>query len=521
VVTLARPEGLDVPVAQRVGGLPVEPVHEPSEQVDPPRLSPRPEDAELLLARFGGAEHTFMRDVLVGEKVERQRVSVAPTAEHVRAHLDGAFWMGIFPRRANNSTRWAAFRVSMAAKLRREVRSAALPEAVHAEAARLRDALRALEIDALLTVEPGRAVVLWVLFAEAITAARARALLTLVATRAGAADPSVTREIHPQQEVVKPDKPGSAMLLPLGLDTRTGTRAWILDARFAPMSDPLAVLRAHPAVSAGVLGTALGLRPRAIPEAVAKAASAKKAQTPSTPTASPDVPRGADPVAVITSPFQSIPRAQEVYKGCAVFRHFVDQALSGAGLPTGDRLLVADIAGRLGEQGADAADAVFRHLDDYRPGMGGRFLARIYPHPTSCARIRQRLPELTARVGCDCRFRVPPGAYPTPVLHALGAAEVLGMGERVREAASRGGLARAALAAMNEGRKELGAKASALCARLTELRRNARLLERSIAGVEAELDAVLDEAGEAPLETPSGTLMRVTENGVRRFVLEV
>ena len=36
-------------------------------------------------ARFGGAEHTFMRDALVGEKIERQRVHVAPTAEAGRA----------------------------------------------------------------------------------------------------------------------------------------------------------------------------------------------------------------------------------------------------------------------------------------------------------------------------------------------------------------------------------------------------------------------------------------------------
>lgn len=153
--------------------------------------------------------------------------------------------------------------------------------------------------------------------------------------------------------------------------------------------------------------------------------------------------------------------------------------------------------------------------------MGARHTQRLYPHPTSCGRVRQWLPELTARVGCDCRFRVPPGAYPTPVLHALGAAQVPGMEQRVKDAATRGGLARAAVAAMNEGRKELGAKAVALCTRLADLRRQAKALERAITAAEAELDAVLDEAGDEPLETPSGTLRRVTEGGVRRFVLEV
>jgi len=107
------------------------------------------------------------------------------------------------------------------------------------------------------------------------------------------------------------------------------------------------------------------------------------------------------------------------------------------------------------------------------------------------------------------------------VLHAIGAAEVPGLAERVREAASRGGVARAAMAAMNEGRKELGAKAAALCARLAELRRQIKLLEKTVSSVEGELDAVVEEAGDTPLETPSGTLRRVESEGRRRFVLEV
>ncbi len=107
------------------------------------------------------------------------------------------------------------------------------------------------------------------------------------------------------------------------------------------------------------------------------------------------------------------------------------------------------------------------------------------------------------------------------MLHAVGAAEVPGLESRVKEVAARGGLAKAAVEAMNEGRKELGAKASALCARLADLRRQRKVLERAIASVESDLDALLDEVGDAELETPSGTLKRVTENGVRRFVLEV
>lgn len=225
--------------------------------------------------------------------------------------------------------------------------------------------------------------------------------------------------------------------------------------------------------------------------------------------------------ATVVSPFREHPRAKDVYQGCAVFRHFVDKICTGGGAATSERYLVTDIVSRLGNESAPALESVLRHLDDFRPGMAGRLIQRIYPHPTSCGRLREKLPELTARLGCDCKFRVPPGAYPTPVLHAIGAAEVPGLSERVREVAARGGLARAAVASMNEGRKELGAKAAALCARLSDLRRQVKILDKTIAHVEEELDALVSEAGETPLETPSGTLRRFVEDGRRRFVLEV
>lgn len=195
--------------------------------------------------------------------------------------------------------------------------------------------------------------------------------------------------------------------------------------------------------------------------------------------------------------------------------------MRGHGLATGERMWAADVLGRIGNEATPALDAVFRHLDDWKPGMAARYLARMFPHPTSCGRIRQRWPELTARVGCDCRFRVPPGAYPTPVLHALGASDVPALATRVKDAAARGGLAKAAVASMNEGRRELGAKAAALCARLADLRRQRRVVDRAITGAETELDAVLDEASDEALETPNGTLRRIVEHGTRRFVLEV
>lgn len=515
-VAVSRPPST-VPSMARSSGVPV--VTEDSGE--PPRFSPQSGDAERLLDLFGGAEHAFLRDIKVGDRVERQRLMTAPSAEHARAHLVGTWWLGVYPLRGNNTVRFGAVRVVVPNKDRK---GAAVPAAVVDDARRVAAAVRAHGLSPVLSVEPGRSLMVWVLFQEAVTAARCRTLLSLVLHRAGEPPAGVIREMLPAQDTAKPDKPGTGVLLPLGLDPRTGERAWFFDEQMLPVIDACAWLRGLRPDPADKVAQAVGVQKTRLPvltsattkapaSAVSAAAAGDGARDPKE--AARPRPEGAGAV------FHELPRAGEVLTGCAVLRHYVEQAVQGAGLSTSERYLTAEILGRLGQEAVPALDAVFRHLEDWRPGMGARFSQRLYPHPTSCGRIRQRLPELTSRVGCDCRFRVPPGAYPTPVLHAMGAADVPGMELRVKEAAARGGIARAAIESMNEGRRELGAKAAALCTRLTDLRRQQRALAKTVETVEHELDAVMDEAGDTPLDTPSGTLRRVSEQGARRFVLDV
>ncbi len=379
----------------------------------------------------------------------------------------------------------------------------------------------------LVYTEPKRGYVVAYSLLQSVGAARARAFAAWLVHRLGRVPSSVTCELIPAQESTRPDKPGTAALLPLGIDPRSGQRSWLLGLDLEPLLDPARALQDHPSGEPQRLAEALGakrapqpaspvspLAPETIPSARTPLAGALGGSTIHEKPA-------LDPVALVTSPFQELPRALDVYEGCNVLRHFVDKAIAGRGLESSERAFVTDALGRLGDESALAVEAVARHLDDYRPGVGQRWIHKLYPRPTSCGRTRQNHPELTARVGCDCRFRVPPGAYPTPVLHAVGAAHVPGLEDRVREAASRGGVARAALAAMNEGRKEMGARAAALCARLSELRRQAKTLEKTIAEVERDLDALVDEAGDEPLETPGGTLRRVMDGTRRKFVLDV
>ena len=510
-VTIRRPLA---PKSAALAGIPVVIDRDDADVVERPRFAPTPEDAQRLFDLFGGAEHTFLRDIKIADRVGRERMMAAPTVAHVREHLEGAYWMGVFPLRGNNSVRFAGVRTLLAAKLRAPRARGPVPVDVRvvADAHRLIDAVKALGLTSVVSLEPGRGYAIWIVFAEACGAASARVLAQVISDRAGGIGEGITREIVPMQDVARPDKPGTPAMLPLGRDPRTGEIAWLCDDTLAPELDPSERLRSIVPCDAASVRAALGIKSRipAVEAALTKLAPAEEAKAAT-----------AEAVAIATSSFREMPRAQDVYAGCSVARHYVDQALAGRGLASSERYFLTDLFGRLGNESEPALEALFRHLDDYRPGMGQRMLAKMYPYPTSCGRIRQKQPELTARLGCDCRFRVTPGAYPTPVLHAMGAADVPGLGERVREAASRGGLARAATAAMNEGRKELGARAAALCLRLADMRRQQRVIEKAMRGIEEELNGLLEEVGDAELETPGGTLRRVEVHGVRKFVLEV
>lgn len=486
-------EAADIAPAQSIPASTVIPSSDRSEEEakEIARLEASAGDAQRLFDCFSGAEHLFFRDTMKDGRLHNERVATPLTVADIRQHLSGELRVGVFPLRANNSVRFAAVRVRLSAKARQRLAACpAIPPVVGERAQAIARALTELGLRPVMSSEPRRGFVVWILFAEAIGAARARALLRQVCGSAGATPKDVVCETIPAQDVAKPDKPGTGILLPVGVDPRSGERAWFCDDKLQPIADQACFLH--------------GL-PLNIPARVS------------------DALRGGmkDADAVATSPLQGQSRAQAVYAGCNVFRHFVDKASGGQGLTTSERYFVADVLGRLGNEAEPSLESILRHLDDYRPGMAGRILSRLYPHPTSCGRIREKMPELTAQVGCDCRFRLVPGAYPTPALHAVGAAEIPGLGERVRDAASRGGLARAAQAQMNEGRKELGARAAALCARLADLRRQARAVERTLASIETQLDQICDEAGVEPIETPAGTLRRVVENGQRRFVLEV
>jgi hypothetical protein len=108
-----------------------------------------------------------------------------------------------------------------------------------------------------------------------------------------------------------------------------------------------------------------------------------------------------------------------VLAGCNVVRHLLEKAQTIGHLNHRERYTLLSVFGHLGEEGAAHLHAAMAACANYDPAISDRYLARLKASPVSCNRVREWLPEAIQRVSCSCRFSLPAGAWPTPILHAL------------------------------------------------------------------------------------------------------
>lgn len=108
------------------------------------------------------------------------------------------------------------------------------------------------------------------------------------------------------------------------------------------------------------------------------------------------------------------PHLRGLLDACPVLRHLVDRALRGEALDRDAIVVLQHTLGHLPE-GPAIVNTLLRKI----PGTTRqhRLTSRLGGNPTSCAKIRKRLGELTWRLDCDCDFEHAAADYPTPLLH--------------------------------------------------------------------------------------------------------
>jgi hypothetical protein len=121
--------------------------------------------------------------------------------------------------------------------------------------------------------------------------------------------------------------------------------------------------------------------------------------------------------------------------------------------------------------------------------------------PISCPKIREKHEDIALDLGCNCVFKIPPGGYPSPILHALRQPKTwppqsLTAGSTV---------AREDNAIPND----INAKLK----RYIELRKQLSGVEKSIKRIEDDMSSYFDTADTDSITTEYGVLERRKKAG--------
>lgn len=391
---------------RRLGGEGAPPPAAAAEPEEPAPGQPTDGDLVRFVHRFAGREDVHARMWREGDEVGWGPVHQPLTPDLVRAHLDGATTLGTYLVRLDGTVGFLVLDLDASkAALHRVLGDAAATADLRRRTAlaggRLVEALRGRGLDALYVDSGYKGRHLWLFFAAPLPAARAHALARGLAAVLAPADPDLRLEAFPKQDRVREGGLGNLVKLPLGLHLRSGRRAAVLDDRGEPLADPWPRLRAVAPVDPARLEAWLG-------EPAPAPAPAPAAAPP------PPAPSVAGPRPWTEADFDASPGVGPVLRGCAVLREVVRRALAERRLGREASVVLNHSLGHLPE-GPRAVNYLYDRVPNFAAEQ--RMGAPHRGSPVSCARVRQRLPDVADQVGCDCRLEVAPGGYAHPLLH--------------------------------------------------------------------------------------------------------
>jgi len=452
------------------------------------KLEPSQEDLELMLNLFSGREGVFAEERIDSMGVRSfRRIDRPLTVSDLREHIEGKRTLGVYLLRVNNTVNFAVIDIDVSRKLMltsdREEIEEMLAKA-HGDALRILSAASKLGVSCYIEDSGHKGRHCWFFFERPVKGETAREFLRRIAEEAGQPSPGINWELFPQQVRVRPEQVGQLIKLPLGVHSKSKRRSLFLDESGMPVEDQFGLLRSVEPIPLERVERIVGISRRV---------------------------EGVEDEGWIEEMFEGMPLVIKVVSGCSVVRFLVKKARDTNWLAHHERLLLLRTLGHLGDEGKKALHLIMSHTLNYSERITDRFINKLEPYPISCARVRGNYPELTASLNCSCRFRLPPGAYPSPVLHALDAEEVPAMRERAERKAE----------AAEEGAAELRERAESLVQKLSELRRHLRGIQSSIERCERELRELFESHGVEEIELSIGVLRMVKDGDEVRWVIEI
>ena|GEM_PF-835522 len=397
---------------------------------DPEPPAPTEADAISFAHLFSGREGVYARQWYSDTgKSGYTPVHQPFTPLVARSHLLGNYTVGIYPLRMNHSVLFMAFDVDIVqealTKAAKDQQPHELPRLIrtaHSVARQLLDACAMFDIPAVVEDSGWKGRHLWIFFSEPVPAASARRLAQWLLHTIGPL-PEVCRvEIFPKQSRLDSKQLGNLIKLPLGIHRVTGRTCALLNPDGSPIDRPIEHLRSLKKLSRQRLQELLvhadhiASLKQERQHAPSKHPKHPDPTDPNTIPQSTEIARSALSPSPTPAPYRvgKDEEVEQVLRGCPVLRAIVGRALSTGILSSDDIHILIYTMGNL-TQGDAAVNAVLSKVHNVDPRVKLKSPLRSYP--TSCPKIRARLPELTASVPCHCAFPQHTGSYPHPLLH--------------------------------------------------------------------------------------------------------
>ncbi|MBM4330714.1 MAG: tetratricopeptide repeat protein [Deltaproteobacteria bacterium] len=347
------------------------------------------EDIAIILNLFQGREFGYARYHL--------EATGTPAHSHVQGtlgfkeicgHLRGEETYGVYQLRGDRALKFACIHVGIPwRKVVENTKNTGfltlLEDKVQHYAREILEKAREYGIPAYLENSGARDQRVWFFFAEFIPLELAQRFLNVLLDKIRAPFTEITLSLFlgiKGKGIGYEDNP---VMLPLGLNPRTGRRCFFTDDYGEPYEDQLLGIRKIRSVSRREIQGFIKIAEN----------------------------RRYDWVSEKTS--DSLRRLE---KNCPVIGEIKRKAGSGRMLSHEEKMVVFFTVGFLKDD-FRVLHSILEPCPDYRPKKVDRLASRLKSNPISCPKIRELLPETTAYLPCNCSLTVPEGGYPTPLLH--------------------------------------------------------------------------------------------------------
>lgn len=409
---------------------------------------------------------------------------------------------------------------------------------VKQKACLLRKVLIRMGLDSLLEFSGFRGYHIWIFFQEWISVRHIHMLQDVILDKlkeewVQEENDGVLIELFPNRTRVNSEKPGQCIRLPFSRHMRTGKQTCFLDDEgkaYEKQSEvleqavqyPLSLVKRIIAVNgnSAAMGNIQNVGSVKAGGNVEIAGSAENAGTGKgmengEESGKPDAVSSKQKIAQLYPDLK--PVVKIVLEQCNLMEYLCRKAKMTGYLTHFERQTIVYVFGHLGDDGKAFVHQVMENTLNYGFAVTERFIQKLPEKPISCVKIREQYRQITAEIGCNCRFRRTRNCYPSPVLHAVKDNEEIK--QDITLPLSRD-ISRTKEKQIYE-EINVHRKAQELAAKLLEFKKQRRGIDKNVRKLEDELTEIFNNAAVDCMEIDMGLLCRKRKDDRYEWVIEL